>query len=74
MAISEKTGYFNGIRNILCLWGDLLVLITGITCITRAITCHNCSDDKTPLASTVSMGDPQVSTVHDLDDGFGVPP
>ena len=35
---------------------------------------HNCSDDKNPLESTVSMGDPQVSTVHDLDDGFGVPP
>jgi hypothetical protein len=29
MAISEKTGDFNGIRNIL--WGDLLVLRTGIS-------------------------------------------
>ena len=32
------TAYFSGIKNMLFLWGDLLVLITGIT---RAITAGN---------------------------------
>ena len=34
------TGDFYGMRNILCLWGDLLVLIIGIT---RAITVCDCA-------------------------------
>ena len=31
IAISEITGYFYGMRNMNYKWGDLLVLITGIT-------------------------------------------